>query len=91
MVLRRENGGSGLGDDPGAGRVSDRVPGKSFGEFLGPSGRCQRVEKESELKDFAFSRGKNLRIRLTLNLSGSRAFSETTRERVAIIEGTFQD
>ena len=26
-----------------------------------------------------------------LNLSGSRAFRETTREGVAILEGTFQD
>ena len=31
------------------------------------------------------------RIRLTLNLSGSKAFSETTREGIAILEGTFRD
>ena len=86
----RENEGSGVGDDSGPGRVSDRVPGTPFGEFLGPSGRRQRVKKESQLKDFAFSRGET-RIRLTLNLSGGSAFRETTRERSAIIEGTFQD
>ena len=48
------------------------------------------VEKSSKLTNSVFSRGET-RIRLTLNLSGSRAFSETTRERVAIIVGTFQD
>ena len=40
--------------------------------------------------DFALSARKN-RIRLTLNLSGGKAFSETTREWTAILEGTFGD
>ena len=31
------------------------------------------------------------RVRLTLNLSGGRTFRETTRERAATLEGTFQD
>ena len=48
------------------------------------------VEKSSKLANFVFSRGET-RIPLTLNLSGGRTFSETTREGVAILEGTFQD
>ena len=40
--------------------------------------------------DFELSARKN-KLRLTLNLSGSKAFSETTREWTAILEGTFRD
>ena len=47
------------------------------------------IEK-SKLPNSVFSRGEN-RIRLTLNLSGRRAFRETTREGAAILEGTVQD
>ena len=58
--------------------------------FLGPPGHCKGVEKESKVTDFGFSR-RETRIRLTLNLSGSRAFRETTREGAAILEGTVQN
>ena len=40
--------------------------------------------------DFAFSLGET-RIRFTVNLFGGRTFRETTRERTAILDGTFQD
>ena len=59
---------------------------RSSGELLGPPGWSRSRQKWN----FAFSRGEN-RIRLTLNSSGSRAFSETTQEGVAILEGTFQN
>ena len=48
------------------------------------------IEKLSKLANSVFSRGET-RIRLTLNLSGSRSFRETTREGAAILEGTVQD
>ena len=69
----------------------------SHGSPIGSRGDLRRafgtsgvVEKLSKLTNSAFSRGET-RIRLTLNLSGGRTFSETTREEVAILEGTFQD
>ena len=82
------------------GRMEDfaagTIPG-SHGSPIGSRGGLRRafgtsgvVEKLSKLTNLAFSPGES-RIRLTLNLSGGRTFSETTRERVAIIEGTFQD
>ena len=76
--------------------ASETIPG-SDGSPIGFRGGLRRafgtsgvVEKFSKLGNSAFSRGEN-RIRLTLNLSGRRAFRETTREGVAILEGTVQD
>ena len=64
--------------------------GRSFGVFWGYPGHFKGVEEASKVNHFVFSRGET-RIRFTLNLSGSTAFRETTRERVAIIDGTFED
>ena len=90
MVLPRENEGFIRREDSGSGRVSDRLPGRLPEVLRRAFGTSGVVEKSSKLTNSAFSRGET-RIRLTLNLSGSRAFSETTRERAAILEGTFQD
>ena len=68
----------------------DGSPIGSRGGLRRTFGTCGVVEKLSKLTNSAFSRGET-RIRLTLNLSGGRTFSETTREGVAILEGTFQD
>ena len=62
----------------------------SRGGFRRASGTFGVIEKLSKLANSVFSRGES-RIRLTLNLSGSRTFCETTREGAAILEGTFQD
>ena len=90
MVLRRENEGFIGREDSGSGRVSDRVPGRLPEVLRRAFGTSGVVEKSSKLMNSAFSRGET-RIRLTLNLSGRRAFRETTREGVAILEGTVQD
>ena len=62
----------------------------SRGGLRRASGTSGVVEKLSIFMNSLFSPGET-RIRLTLNLSGSRTFSETTREGVAILEGTVQD
>ena len=85
VVLQRENEGFIRRDDSGSGRVSDRVPGRSPESFWD----LRRGRKVLKAEEFDISRGEN-RIRLTLNLSGRRAFRETTRERAAILEGTVQ-
>ena len=90
VVLRRENEGSGLGDDSGSGRVSDRVPGRLPEVLRRAFGTSGVVEKWSKFAYLAFSHGES-RIRLTLNRPGRRAFRETTREGAAILEGTVQD
>ena len=77
-------------DDPGSGRVSDRVPGRLPEVLRRAFGTSGVVEKESKSMNSTFSHGES-RIRLTLNRAGRRAFRETTREGVAILEGTFQD
>ena len=68
----------------------DGSPIGSRGGLRGAFGTSEVAEKTSKLTNCAFSRGET-RIRLTLNLSGRKAFRETTREGVAILEGTFQD
>ena len=68
----------------------DGSPIGSRGGFRGVSGTFGVIEKLSKLANSVFSRGET-RIRLTLNLSGSRTFRETTREGAAILEGTVQD
>ena len=68
----------------------DGSPIGSRGGLRRTFGTCGVVEKLSKLTNSVFSRGET-RIRLTLNLSGGRTFSETTREGAAILEGTFQD
>ena len=68
----------------------DGSPIGSRGGFRGASGTFGVMEKLSKLANSVFSRGET-RIRLTLNLSGSRTFRETTREGAAILEGTVQD
>ena len=90
VVLRRENEGFRSRDDSGSGRVSDRVPGRLPEVLRRAFGTSGVVEKLSKLTDSVFSRGET-RIRLTLNLSGSRTFRETTREGGAILEGTVQN
>ena len=77
------------------GFAAGTIPGPD-GSPIGSRGGLRRafgtsgvIEKLSKLTNSAFSRGET-RIRLTLNLSGGRTFSETTREGVAILEGTFQ-
>ena len=65
-------------------------PTGSRGGFLRASGTFGVTEKLSKLLNSVFSRGET-RIRLTLNLSGSRTFRETPREGAAILEGTVQD
>ena len=77
-------------DDPGSGRVSDRVPGRLPKVLRRALGTSEVVEKSSKFTNLAFSRGEN-RVRLTLNRPGRRAFRETTREGAAILEGTVQD
>ena len=90
LVLRKENEGSGLGDDSGSGRVPDRIPGR-FPEVLRRAfGSSGVVCKWSKLREVAFSPGEN-RIRLPLNLPGKKAFRESTREGVATLEDTFQN
>ena len=78
--------------DFGAGTIPgpDGSPIGSRGGLRRASGTSGVIEKLSKLANSVFSRGET-RIRLTLNLPGSRTFSETTREGVAILEGTFQD
>ena len=78
--------------DLSGGRIPgpDRSPIGSRGGFRRASGTFGVIEKLSKLGNSVFSRGET-RIPLTLNLSGGRTFRETTRERVAILEGTFQD
>ena len=90
VVLRRENEGFIRRDDSGSGRVSDRVPGRLPEVLRRAFGISGVVEKSSKLTNLACSRGEN-RVRLTLNRPGRRAFRETTRERVAILEGTVQN
>ena len=68
----------------------DGSPIGSRGGLRRASGISGVVEKLSKLANSVFSRGET-RIRLTLNLSGSRTFRETTREGAAILEGTVQD
>ena len=68
----------------------DGSPIGSRGGFRRASGTFGVIEKLSKLANSVFSRGET-RIRLTLNLSGSRTFRETTREGAAILEGTVQD
>ena len=68
----------------------DGSPIGSRGGFRGASGTFGVMEKLSKLANSVFSRGET-RIRLTLNLSGSRTFRETTREGAAILEGTVQN
>ena len=68
----------------------DGSPIGSRGGFRRASGTFGVIEKLSKLANSVFSRGES-RIRLTLNLSGSRTFRETTREGAAILEGTVQD
>ena len=72
------------------------IPGPD-GSPIGSRGGLRRafgtsgvVEKSSKFTNSAFSRGET-RIRLTLNLSGGRTFSETTREGAVILEGTVQN
>ena len=65
-------------------------PTGSRGGFRGASGAFGVIEKLSKLANSVFSRGET-RNRLTLNLSGSRTFRETTREGAAILEGTVQN
>ena len=65
-------------------------PTASRGGFRGASRTFGVIEKSLKLANSVFSRGET-RIRLTLNLSGSRTFRETTREGAAILEGTVQD
>ena len=65
-------------------------PTGSRGGLRRASGISGVVEKLSKLANSVFSRGET-RIRLTLNLSGSRTFRETTREGAAILEGTVQN
>ena len=77
-------------DDPGSGRVSDRVPGRLPEVLRRAFGTSGVVEKSSKLTNLAFSHGEN-RVRLTLNRPGRRTFRETTREGAAILEGTVQD
>ena len=77
-------------DDPESGRVSDRVPGRLPEVLRRAFGTSGVVEELSKLTNLAFSRGET-RIPFTLNLSGGRTFSETTREGAAILEGTVQD
>ena len=68
----------------------DGSPIGSRGGFRRASGTFGVIEKLSKLGNSVFSRGET-RIPLTLNLSGSRTFRETTREGVATLDGTFQD
>ena len=68
----------------------DGSPIGSRGGLRRASGTLGVIEKVSKFANSVFSRGET-RNRLTLNLSGSRTFRETTREGAAILEGTVQD
>ena len=85
-----ENEGFIRREDSGSGRVSDRVPGRLPEVLRRAFGTSGVVEKSSKFTNLAFSRREN-RVRLAMNRPGGRAFRETPREGVAILEGTFRD